>query len=126
MTGPQDELAVRLAYDEVADTYANRFPSTEPEFGSTLRWSTTSRPSFPANDASWTYSTTHTPHVDLPRVMSEVRRVLRPGGLSLIAFRSGRGVRDVSNSYRRYGHDIVLHRYNRAPEQIAHAARQRA
>ena len=29
MTGPQDELAVRAACDDVADTYANHFRSTE-------------------------------------------------------------------------------------------------
>src|SRR5690348_12567432 len=31
VTNPQDELAVRLAYDEVADTYADHFRATEPE-----------------------------------------------------------------------------------------------
>ena len=31
MQARQDEQAVRAAYDEVADTYADRFRSTEPE-----------------------------------------------------------------------------------------------
>ena len=31
MTTSQDEPAVRSAYDEVADTYADHFRSTEPE-----------------------------------------------------------------------------------------------
>jgi SAM-dependent methyltransferase len=172
-----------LAYDQVADTYADRFPSTEPElrvelamvehFASLLagerrvldagcgagrmmpvlaalgcrvegidlspemvRRSRRDHSGFPAQVGSITdvpypgncfdgvvswYSTIHTNDADLPRVMSEARRVLRPGGLLLIAFQSGSGVRDVSDSYRRYGHDIVLRRYNRTPDQIAHA-----
>ncbi|WP_422936372.1 class I SAM-dependent methyltransferase [Sinomonas sp. P47F7] len=31
MPTPQDEIAVQRAYDQVADTYANHFRSTEPE-----------------------------------------------------------------------------------------------
>ena len=30
--------------------------------------------------------------------------MLRPDGLLLVAFQSGRGVRDISESYRRCGH----------------------
>ena len=50
-----------------------------------------------------------------------MRRVLRPAGLVLVAFQSGRGVQDVSENYRRRGHDITLYRYNRTPEEIARA-----
>ena len=53
--------------------------------------------------------------------MSEVGRVLRPSGLFLVAFQSGRGIRDVSDSYRQRGHHVVLHRYNRKPEEVGHA-----
>lgn len=183
MTSPQDELAVRLAYDEVADTYADHFRSTEPErsidlamiehFTSLLpgerrvldagcgagrmlpilaalgcrvegvdlsprmiRRSRGDHSSFPSQVASiadlpfsdrsfdgvfsW-YSTIHSPDADLPLIMNEARRVLRPSGLFLVAFQFGRGVHDVSDSYRRRGHDIVLHRYNRTPKEIGKA-----
>ena len=183
MTFAQDELAVRLAYDEVADTYADRFRATEPELPVDLamvehftallsgerrvldagcgagrmmpylaaldcrvegvdlspemiRRSRRDHSSFPAQVASLTdlpfkdesfdgvflwYSTIHSPDADLSQIMSEVRRVLRPAGLVLVAFQVGRGVQDVSENYRRRGHDIALHRYNRTPEKIAHA-----
>jgi len=181
VTKIQDELTVRLAYDEVADTYANHFRATEPElpvelamvehFTSLLsgerrvldagcgagrmmpylatlgcrvegvdlspemiRRSRRDRSSFPSRVASLTdlpftdgsfegvflwYATIRSPNADLPQIMREVRRVLRPAGLVLVAFQSGRGVQDVSDNYRRRGHDIVLHRYNRTPEEIA-------
>lgn len=182
MTSPQDELAVRLAYDEVADTYADHFRSTEPElpvelamiehFASLLPGDRTvldagcgagrmlpvlaglgcrvegvdlsprmidrsrrDHGSFPSQVASiadlpfpdgsfdgvfsW-YSTIHSPDTDLPRIVSEVSRVLRPAGLFLVAFQSGRGVQDVSDSYRRCGHHVVLHRYNRTPDEVGH------
>ena len=174
---------MRLAYDEVADTYADHFRATEPEMTVELamvehftallsgerrvldagcgagrmmpqlaalgcvvegvdlspemiRRSRRDHNSFPAQVASLTdlpfkdesfdgvflwYSTIHSPDPDLPQIMSEVRRVLRPNGLALVAFQSGRGVQDVSENYRRRGHDITLHRYNRTPEQIARA-----
>ena len=181
VTFPQDELAVRLAYDEVADTYADHFRATEPELPVELamvehftgllsgarrvldagcgagrmmpylaaldcrvegvdlspemiRRSRRDHSPFPAQVASLTdlpfenesfdgvfmwYSTIHSPDADLVQIMSEVRRVLRPTGLVLVAFQAGHGVQDVSESYRRRGHDITLHRYNRTPEEIA-------
>ena len=183
MNSPQDQFAVKMAYDEVADTYADHFTSTEPElpvelamiehFTSLLpgerrvldagcgagrmmpllaglgcgvagldlspqmiRRSRRDHGSFPSQVASITdlpfaddsfdgvfswYSTIHSPDADLPRIMAEARRVLRPRGLLLLAFQSGCGTHDVSDSYRRRGHEIVLDRYNRTPEQIGQA-----
>ena len=174
---------MRLAYDEVADTYADHFRSTEPElavelamiehFASLLpgdrrvldagcgagrmlpilaglgcrvegvdlspkmvRRSRRDHSSFPSQVASigdlpfpdgsfdgvfsW-YSTIHSPDPDLPRIMREASRFLRPAGLFLVAFQSGRGVQDVSDTYRRRGHHVLLHRYNRTPDEIGHA-----
>jgi len=67
---------------------------------------------------SW-YSTIHIPDAGLPDVVGEARRVLRSGGLFLVAFQTGQGVRDVSEGYRRRGHDIVLYRYDRAADSFS-------
>lgn len=53
---------------------------------------------------SW-YSIIHTFAPELPRVVEEFRRVIRPGGLLLVAFHSGTGERVVE---RAYGHDVEL------------------
>lgn len=181
MTQPQDELGVREAYDEVADSYADHIMSTEPEqkvdlamiehFASMLSGerrvldagcgagrllpvlaslsclvegvdlspSMVSRaqrgqPSFtvrvgsmthlPHPDASFDgyfswYSTIHSRDEDMPRILDEAVRVLRPGGVLLVAFQSGHGTRDVSGAYRAFGHDVTLERYNRSPAQVA-------
>lgn len=181
MIRAQTEHGVRTAYDEVANSYADYFRSTEPEqpvelamiehFASMLtgeKWvldagcgagrllpvlgalarrvegvdlspgmirrAQQDHPSFATRVASLTdvpypdgsfdgyfswYSTIHSPDADLPRIFSEASRVLRTGGLILVAFQSGHGSRDVSAAYRRHGHDITLERYNRTPTQIA-------
>lgn len=67
---------------------------------------------------SW-YSTIHTTMPELTRAATELRRVLRPEGVALIAFQRGRGVRDVADTYRAYGHEVVLERYLRTVDDMA-------
>ncbi|WP_245631608.1 class I SAM-dependent methyltransferase [Curtobacterium ammoniigenes] len=75
---------------------------------------------FPNEDASvdgvfcW-YSTIHTPDAELATAFREAHRVLAPNGVLLIALQTGTGVVDVSSSYKRFGHQIELHRYKRSP-----------
>lgn len=57
------------------------------------------------------YSVIHTPPADLPTLMAEAVRVLAPGGQLLVGFQAGTGTRDVSASYRRLGHEVVLERH---------------
>ena len=65
------------------------------------------------------YSIIHTPLAGLPRVFAEAARVLRPGGHLLAGFQSGDGTRDVSGSYRRFGHEIRLERHLHTADHIA-------
>lgn len=183
MKSPQTEHGVRTAYDEVADSYADHFRSTEPELPVELamiehfacllsgekrvldagcgagrllpvlaeltcsvegvdlspgmiRRAQRDHPSFATQVASLThlpqpdgsldgyfswYSTIHSHDEDLPRIFGEARRVLRTGGFVLVGFQSGRGIRDLSEAYRRHGHDITLERYPRTPQQVVTA-----
>ncbi len=187
MATSQDERDVQTAYDQIADTYADHFRSTEPElpvdlamiehFVSQLRGPMRvldagcgagrmmpilsragcrvegvdlspgmvrrarrdhgefvsrvgSLTALPFADAtfdgvfSW-YSTIHSPDEDLPLIVGEAHRVLRAGGVLILAFQCGSGTNDVSENYRRHGHDIALQRYNRTTSQmrswLAHA-----
>jgi SAM-dependent methyltransferase len=65
------------------------------------------------------YSIIHTPPSSLARVLTEVSRVLRPGGHLLVGFQSGEGVRDVSAAYRRFGHEIELERHLHTADGVA-------
>jgi SAM-dependent methyltransferase len=65
------------------------------------------------------YSTIHTPPDRLPGVFTEAVRVLRPGGHLLIAFQVGVGLHDLAPTYRRFGHDLQLHRHLFDVEEVA-------
>ncbi len=65
------------------------------------------------------YSIIHTPPAGQPRVFAEAARVLHPGGRLLVGFQSGEGTRDVSASYRRFGHEIHLERHLYTADQVA-------
>lgn len=67
---------------------------------------------------SW-YSTIHNPDEDLAQILAEMARVTRPGGLVLLAFQVGHGVRRVGKYLRAAsGHDVTLNRYHRSVAQI--------
>ncbi|WP_432494509.1 class I SAM-dependent DNA methyltransferase [Kineococcus gypseus] len=70
------------------------------------------------------YSTIHTPPAGQARVFSEAARVLRPGGHVLVGFQSGRGTRDVSAAYRRYGREVRLERHLFTPDEVARHLRR--
>lgn len=170
-----DEAAIRSAYDEVADVYADFFPSTEPEqpvdlamiehfvaalgpdplvldagcgagrmmpflaglgcrvegvdlSAGMVRRARSDHGRFPSRVASLTalpfaagtfdgvfswYSTIHVDDGEVALMLREAGRVLRAGGLLLIAFQTGDGVREVGRGFRDCGHDIRLLRYHR-------------
>ncbi|MEH0110921.1 class I SAM-dependent methyltransferase [Tersicoccus sp. MR15.9] len=69
---------------------------------------------------SW-YSTIHTPDAELPAVLTELRRVVKPGGHVLLAFQSGSGVTEVSGAYRQRGLDVALYRHDRTADDAVAA-----
>ncbi|MGD8199145.1 hypothetical protein ACQE98_00605 [Ornithinimicrobium sp. W1679] len=46
--------------------------------------------------------------------------MLRPGGHLLVAFQAGEGVVDLAGSYGQHGHAVVLERYRRTADAMAH------
>lgn len=67
---------------------------------------------------SW-YSTIHHPDEDLDRMVGEMARVLKPGGLLLVAFQSGEGMRRVGEGFAALGFEVVLNRHHRSLEYMA-------
>lgn len=119
-----DEESARIAYDRTADAYAQLFTATEPEQPIDLAMVDHFAGLLPAprrvphyrftvgslrhlgypDDSfdgvfSW-YSTIHNPDEDLDRIFAEMARVTRPGGLVLLAFQVGHGVRRVGKYLR--------------------------
>ena len=68
-----------------------------------------------AGVVAW-YSTIHVPDVLLPTALSELARVLRPGGYLLLAFQVGDEPRHMTSAL---GHDIELTFHRRRPERVA-------
>ena len=64
-------------------------PFSDPQFAGVLGW----------------YSIIHTPLAEIPEILAEFRRVLRPEGSLLLAFHAGDGERIVHGAY---GHDVDL------------------
>lgn len=62
------------------------------------------------------YSLIHVPTPDVPQVLAEWHRALRPGAPVAIAFQVGTQVRQVREHD---GHDVVLDFHRREPEQVA-------
>jgi len=86
--------AVRIVEGDLS-----RLPFDAGEFDGVLAW----------------YSIIHLPPRQLVDVFAEAHRVLRSGGLLLVGFQSGRGVRDIR---RAYGHDIDLRAYLHSPSRV--------
>lgn len=89
-----------------------------------LRFTVASLTGLPFRDARFAgvllwYSTIHTPRTGQPRIFTEARRVLAPGGHVLIGLQSGAGTRDVSAQYSRFGHDVRLQRHLFTADDVA-------
>ena len=67
------------------------------------------------------YSVIHLTDAELPVALAEVARVLRPGGLVLVASQKGAGPFDVGAVLRERGHDVPLVRYHRGPRDLMEA-----
>ncbi|MDV9169146.1 class I SAM-dependent methyltransferase [Streptomyces sp. W16] len=63
------------------------------------------------------YSTIHIPDTELPGVFAEFHRALRHGGHVLLAFQASEG--EHIHMTERYGLDISLNYYFRAPAEVA-------
>ena len=62
------------------------------------------------------YSVIHIPDELLPQVFSEFHRVLRPGGLALVAFQVGEQPREFKQMF---GEQVSLTFYRRQPDTVA-------
>ncbi|MGQ5262081.1 class I SAM-dependent DNA methyltransferase [Micromonospora sp. ZYX-F-536] len=63
------------------------------------------------------FSLIHVPDDEVPRVLSEFRRVLRPGGVVLLGFHAGNGSRLKTEGYG--GHPMHVYVHRRPPNRIA-------
>ncbi|MFC4068468.1 class I SAM-dependent methyltransferase [Actinoplanes subglobosus] len=63
------------------------------------------------------FSLIHVPDGEVPGVLAEFRRVLRPGGVVLIGFHAGAGVRHLTEGYG--GHPMNVYVHRRSAAQVA-------
>jgi SAM-dependent methyltransferase len=68
-----------------------------------------------AGAAAW-YSIIHTPPERLPAVFGELARVLRSGGVLVLAFQVGDELRHITQGY---GHEVSLDAYRLRPDGVA-------
>ncbi|TDO91811.1 class I SAM-dependent methyltransferase [Enemella evansiae] len=67
------------------------------------------------------YSMIHTPLSQWGPAVTEVLRVLTPGGALLIGFQEGEGEKDLSAFYRDLGHQVTLSRWRHTLDEVAAA-----
>jgi SAM-dependent methyltransferase len=56
------------------------------------------------------FSLIHVPDAEVPGVLAQFRRVLRPGGVALLAFHAGTGTRHKTDGYGGHPMNVYVHR----------------